>query len=329
MRLSMLYVVVVATMSVLLSACGGGGSGTVASAPPPVATDPAPTDGRPPKSFEMVPATIFAERLYNPDLKTLGGGFQHEYGSVSNMNTARNIRDAGELVISFDQASGNYLVSAPVAGSGTLMRSEEYPEDRLGFSAEPSNKNPTTYCCNTLSVSAADQPGSTYRYVSFVNLYASASTGSNTNTIAYGTWAVAQPTKPGEVPTTGSARYTGQLTGHFAGDAGATMLYGISRFDFDFARGMLAGDIVASIQCMMGCQYDTVTYALTDTQFARGSTTFSGGLATNGAPSTGSFAGLFAGPGASEMAAQFQVPFFNPELKGWVTATGAIAGKRD
>ena len=87
MRLSVLYVFVVATMSVLLSACGGGGSGTVASAPPPVATDPAPTDGRPPKSFEMVPATIFAERLYNPDLNAgrrisarIRLGFQYEYG---------------------------------------------------------------------------------------------------------------------------------------------------------------------------------------------------------------------------------------------------------
>ena len=35
------------------------------------------------------------------------------------------------------------------------------------------------------------------------------------------------------------------------------------------------------------------------------------------------------GPAAGELAAQFRMPFFNPEYQRWLDAGGAIAAKRD
>ena len=209
------------------------------------------------------------------------------------------------------------------------MRSEEYSEDRLGFSAEPSEKYSNTKCCYALGFSSADQPGSNYRYVSFAMLYATGSTSSNLDTLAYGFYAIVQPTKPGDVPTTGTARYTGVVSGIFAGDAFATWMNGTARFDFDFSSGSLSGDFSAFMSCGMGCSYDPTSYTFANTQFSRGSTTFGGDLVTQGAPSKGTFSGMFAGPTASELAAQFEAPFYNPEHQGWVTARGTIGAKRD
>lgn len=326
-------------LALSLSACGGGGDGvastpvpTPAPSPPPSAT-PSPTPTPAPPPFQAVPATIFPEPLYNPQLAVAGKGWQHDY--VPNQGGASNLRDADNFSISYDSASKTYQVTVPVAGSGTIMRTGDYMTYPFngstlpGFHAEPSNKNPTTYCCNALSLSAPDRTQSRYSYVSFADFYAPAPAEQNRDTIAYGTFAIAQPTRAGEVPVAGTARYTGHAFGHFAGDSGATWIEGISRFDFDFARAALSGEIIFSMRCMMGCLYPETSYTLTNTRFAQGATTFSGSLTTQGAPSAGSFSGLFAGPSAAEMMAKFEMPYFNPEYQKWMPAGGAIAGKRD
>ena len=335
MRISLNFTALLVSTTMILAACGGGGGG-IASAPAP-APFPSPTASpspTPTPTFQPVAATIFPEPLYNPQLAVTGKGWQHDY--VPNTAGALNLRDADSFSVSYDQASKTYQISVPVAGSGTIMRTGEsstypfsYPSSLPGFDADPSNKIATNYCCNALSISASDRPQSRYSYVSFVDFYAPAPAGSNLDTIAYGTFAVGQPTKAGEVPVSGTARYTGNAFGHFAGDAGATWIEGTSRFDFDFARALLTGDMTLAMRCMMGCSYESVTYSLSDTRFTQGATTFSGSLATAGAPSNGSFSGLFAGPGAVEMMSQFQLPFFNPEFQRWMTAGGAIVGKRD
>lgn len=335
-----------ASATLVLAACGGGSGGQITSVPPPVPSPsptptPTPSPTPTPPAFQPVAATILPEPLSNPNLVVVGKGWQHDY--VPNTAGSSNLRDADSFSITYDQASKTYQVTVPVAGSGTLMRTGNYgtfPFDSAsghggttaspplpGFPAEPSNRNPTDYCCESLSVSAADQPQSPYRHVSFVDFYAPGPAGSNT--IAYGTFAFGQPTKPGEVPLTGTARYSGDVFGHFAGDAGATWLDGKARFDFDFASALLSGDLRLGVRCMMGCTYDEITYQFANTDFARGRTTFAGQLATPGAPSLGTFSGLFAGPGAAELMAQFRLPFFNPEYQRWMDAGGAVAAKRD
>lgn len=344
MRTNIATAGMVAGLAWSLAACGGGtGAGLVATLPPPPASAPAPTPTPTPTpappAFQPVAATIFQDPLYNPQLAVVGQGWQHDHvrsTAGASSEGALNVRDADGLSVAYDQATQTYQIALPVAGSGTIMRTGEYSTFPFGYSsalpafhADPSNKNMTNYCCNSLSISASDRPETVYRYVSFVDFFAPASAGPTLDTVAYGTFAVGQPTKAGEVPLSGIARFAGSVFGHFGGDAGATWIDGSSRFDFDFAKATLTGDMTLTMRCFMGCSYDSVVYTLSDTRFAQGSTTFSGSLVTAGAPSQGSFSGMFAGPGAAELMSQFQLPFFNPEHQKWMTAGGAIAGKRE
>lgn len=259
----------------------------------------------------------------------LGKGWQFDYqigaGQVSNRRVSE------DLSIAYDPGTATYLITAPLAGSGTIIQKGDFQNWAFepSFNADPSNNSPTDYCCNSLNISAAGREDSIYSYVSLVNLYATGSLDANTNTLAYGAFLLVQPTRPGEVPITGTASYSGNLIGYFDGDAMGTWLLGTSRFEFDFANAALTGDLKVEMVCFMGCRYSPVVYTLTETQFERGSTSFSGFLASGGAPSNGHFSGTFAGPKAVEMAAQFQLPFYNAEWQKWLTASGVILGKLD
>ncbi|WP_205599488.1 HupA family protein [Sandarakinorhabdus rubra] len=302
----------------LLAGCGGGlaAGGGIAQTPPPVATPaptptPTPTPAPTPPAFQPVAATLFADQLYNAQLKTVGKGW--------------GTPDADNFSVSYDAASKTYQVTAPIKGSGTLMQ-----VGRLGYFQSPLPGQVFSAALSTQSqfadfatISPAGQSGSVYSYVSFVDLYTyDASAGIYVN----GVFAVGQPTLAGQVPLSGIARYVGHAVGRFPVADG---VYGTSRFDFNFGTGALSGEISLQLFCDWGCSYpDVATYALTNTKFSPGATGFSGNLSTPGAPSEGSFSGIFAGPGAVETMGQFQVPFLHPERKSWITAGGAFAGSR-
>lgn len=275
-------------------------------------------------------ATIFPTPLYNPALAVAGKGWQFDY--VPNVAGAHDVRDADGFSASYDQASGSYRISAPVTGSGTLHRVGGLDPDMLGtsFAATVADSAAAaTGAAASMRVLSADQPASRYSYTSFAYLYADAPAGQTMRTVAYGAFGIAQPTRPGDVPTTGSARYNGDVIGHFAGDAGATWLSGTARFDFDFARAALNGDMTLNVQCLMGCSYSSVSYLLADTRFTRGDTRFSGNFAMPGQSPSGSFSGLFSGPGAAELLSAFQLSFFNPVYGQTMDAGGVILGKRE
>lgn len=332
-----------AALALCLAACGGGGGG-VSSTPPPVAapptsgvpsptpTPPSPLTPPPSSTPPAVPqvATIFFEPLYNPALAVAGKGWQFDY--VPNVEGARDIRDADSFSAHYDLASGSYRVSAPIAGSGTLYRIGGLDPDAMGTSFAATLADSATAATGadaSMRVLSSDQPGSRYSYTSFVYLYDDAPAGQDMRTVTYGAFGIAQPTRPGDVPTTGSARYNGDVIGHFAGDAGATWLSGTARFDFDFANASLTGDMALGIQCFMGCAYSSVNYRLADTRFTQGDTRFSGQLAIPGQPASGSFSGFFAGPGAVELLSAFRLSFFNPAYGQTMDAGGVILGKRE
>lgn len=335
-----------AALAFCLAGCGGGGGGEgVASTPPPpvaappasggsVSPAPTPTPTPAPAPTPTPPATaqvatIFPGPLYNPLLAVAGKGWQFDH--VPNVTGAHDVRDADSFSASYDQASGSYRISAPVAGSGTLYRVGGLDPDIIGTSfaaAVADSATAATGSAASMRILSSDQPASRYSYTSYAYLYADAPAERGMRTIAYGAFGIAQPTRPGDVPTTGSARYNGDVIGHFAGDAGATWLSGIARFDFDFARAALNGDMTLNVQCFMGCSFNSVNYLLADTHFTRGDTRFGGNLALAGQPPTGSFSGLFAGPGAVELMSAFRLSFFNPVYGQTMDAGGVILGKR-
>lgn len=318
-----------------LAACGGAGgvnsTPALASnlAPPQSPVPPAPPPPAAPP-FVPVTATIFSEPLYNPALAVAGQGYQYDY--VPNTAGLINLRNENSFAVSYDSATQSYRVNLPIAGAGTLMRVGDYRNAdgpfQSSFAANNTVTAPGAYPAPTMTVSSADRPDSIYRYVSLVDFYTDASLAPNLHTVAYGTFAIGQPTRLSEIPMSGTAQYNGDLFGHLAGDAGATWLTGTTRFDFDFGSAVLTGQLTAQMQCMMGCSYAPVGYAFANTNITRSANSFGGELLTPGAPSAGSFLGFFAGPKASELAARFEMPFFSLETGRWTPSAGAIVARR-
>lgn len=133
-------------------------------------------------------------------------------------------------------------------------------------------------------------------------------------------------TPAGAVPTTGSATYDAQITGH----AGGWDLYGTAQFQFNFRAGTLAGFMDPHTNGPMESPA-LPRYTFTQTVFSPGSTTFSGSFDFVG-PTPSSFSGQFTGPGAEELMASFTAPFRdwdaqeNPTV--WGVMEGVMVGRR-
>jgi hypothetical protein len=127
------------------------------------------------------------------------------------------------------------------------------------------------------------------------------------------------------VPVTGSASYAAD----FYGSGGGYSVGGTAEFDFDFAKGTLAGFLKGWANDPAGWgPYDLGQYNFVNTVYSTGSTTFSGGLSLDGGKD-GSFNGLFTGPQAQELMGQWQLNFrdiYFPDQT--VNASGQFIGKK-
>jgi hypothetical protein len=131
----------------------------------------------------------------------------------------------------------------------------------------------------------------------------------------FGAFGFGVPTPQGAVPVTGSATYSGIVSGKtdiFSFDllAGAYFrdtVSGTVDLDFNFAQGSLTGTMSLSLHgfepiAQLG------TFAFTDTVFSTGSTTYSGRFDTATAGQN-FFLGRFTGPHAEETIGAWAVPF--------------------
>ncbi|WP_338240885.1 hypothetical protein [Aurantiacibacter hainanensis] len=136
------------------------------------------------------------------------------------------------------------------------------------------------------------------------------------------------PTDQTEIPLTGRGKYQAQVFGQTSlhNDVG-----GDATLEFDFAAGQLTGYMDPVLLNKTGFGFDTVLprYEFTDTLYASGSTRFSGRFDVAGAISDSAFKGIFAGPGAAELMAQWYAPFQNPGSQEWDMMYGVWIGKRD
>jgi len=150
--------------------------------------------------------------------------------------------------------------------------------------------------------------------------------GANDSTIV-GHEAIGMATPVGGVPVTGSARYSGEISGqtseYQAGLADDFGVDGSIRLSFDFGLGSLSGSISPNLH--QGYAIDPLTF--TDTVYSTGSTTFSGKFDTNVA-GVNSFNGLFTGPHAEELIGNFAFPYVSPIDSRTYQADGAFIAKK-
>ena len=147
-----------------------------------------------------------------------------------------------------------------------------------------------------------------------------------------GLFAYGIPTKPGEMPTSGTATYTAEVRGTsnqpYPGSGDTLWLdsiTGSALLRFNFGAGTLEGEMNPAL-CPWDC-YSLGTYSFIQTVYSSGSTSFSGQFAINGEAVPSWFEGSFNGPQASELMARWQAPYTYEGAAG--TMGGIWIGTRD
>lgn len=176
-----------------------------------------------------------------------------------------------------------------------------------------------------LDTGAADQPDVTvpkYQYMAWGWWLTAdyATTDAMIDTVE-GFFVVGKPTDPGNIPTTGTATYSGETSGQALD--GAT--YGVFSATADFQNRQIA---VSSSNTMLETvvQNNTSTvaapqYDFTGTlSYAEGVNQFSGAISNSSSGMTGTATGMFYGPAAEEMGGVFEITNGTAAVKGLFVA---------
>lgn len=287
-----------------LSACGGGGGGGMSFIPsPPVTPTPTPTP-------TPVPAAVQVTILPHPtvgDFVTAGvwTNFAWAEASEATRFTAIQGVDSNQVHVRYT-SNGTYEVQLPGDSFGELSHSATIsnpaPDDPF-LTLSPAWRG-------TLTI---QYPHSGYSY----SALATWARGDNDFgfTEDLGVVAFGVPTPAGGVPVSGTASYTGLVSG--LSDAktfdpvSSTWLLlpagGTVGLNFDFASGSLSGQMALSINGGMN-PISVGNFNFAQTIFSPGSTNYSGKFDTSLA-GFNFFNGSFTGPHAEETIGNWAVPF--------------------
>jgi hypothetical protein len=206
--------------------------------------------------------------------------------------------DADQPHIRFT-AQGTYEVELP---GGTWQELTFYGSGQNGTTLNNGADSGGVF----LGISGSKDDGYLYSEVASVKSY---------DTLQIGAFAFGTLTPDGAVPVTGSATYSGTVTG--TSDVGASDpvagiyrpdIDGTVQLDFDFAAGSLDGSMTLGFADANGGPLAIGTFDFTDTVYSTGSTSYSGKFDTNVAGDN-FFLGKFTGPHAEETIGAWAVPF--------------------
>lgn len=307
-----------AALPLMLSACGGGGGGGVASISPPPQTPtptpsptptPTPTPIPLPGPIGLTGAASFATYSAHTDASgnpvSGKGGVEFSYSAPDNSYTVKLPGfDAGKLVTV--TANGVYDDSGLIELTSTINRVTDGNSTTLQ-PVEVALDAPGTSGLQYTSMAQWMEPKADWWHV--------------TGLFVYGI-----PTAAGDMPVTGSADYSGTISGITNG--GTSLVFGSIDFSFDFGAGTLSG----KMEPFYAPVYDDIglgTYTFTNTVYSTGSTSFSGSfIAPPGADGPSSFEGTFNGPKAVELMGSWKAPFKDPVDGTTGTMSGVLGGSR-
>lgn len=318
-----LHPLLIATSALSLAACGGG-SEHVASIPAPPVT-PTPSSPIPPADIGLVSSAPFA---------VLGMGDTYSTDAAGSHTTLLSGPSAQDVQFSYDPSENVYFISLPgfqqgfldnisyngTAGQVATGSVSQVAELAFGF-LQP--------VFVTLPVPGSDS--SPYTYTSFGSWDGQTDTSASGDILrSEGIFAYGIPTAAGDVPTIGSASYTAEIIGTLGpGTYPPNGVGGDVNLLFNFAGGTLTGSMHPEIvDSFDGIFVDFGQFDFTQTVYSTGSTSFSGKLIVPGLPNAdSSFNGIFTGPQAAELMAQFQTPFLLNGDQG--TISGVWVGKKN
>ena len=282
-----------------LSACGGGGGGVS-----PIPSPPQTPTLTPSPSPMPTPGSIISSAGTSQEFARAGAVVDMPSGPGT-----LTLGDASQPRIRYDASSKQYQIQLPNIGSWDSLQ------------ASP-GAGPQAYQVGAAYVTFDQSAATGYSYSALAHWIQG---------VSYGSLAIGIPTPAGSVPSTGTATYDGQVSGHSTEDVNdawgpyPVTIGGRVSFAFDFGAGTLSGSISPTYEI-----YDVrnlPTLSFTDTVYSTGSTSFSGRFAT-GLDGQNTFSGQFTGPNAQELIGRFAFPYVSPNDGNVYQAGGAFVGKR-
>jgi hypothetical protein len=295
----------VATLPLALAACGGGGGSSgvasgISSTPLPPPLPPTVTNG----NFISTAATTqqFAT-----------------YGTARSGGPNYPVIDDGALQVRYDAAQQIYEVRMPGENWARITVDPSVTTNGSPRSAWLIAPPPGGRLNNEVD---PNHPLADHRYVAS-NLAFWIGVGLAGNT-AFGI-----PTAASAIPLSGSANYSGLLSGRTNEtwtweETYPGFVNGSIDLAFDFGAGTLSGAINPQISASTDF---SKPMAFTDTVFGAGSTSFSGRFDTNVVGPNG-FSGQFTGSAAQELIGSFRFPYVSPADGKQYDAAGAFVAKK-
>jgi hypothetical protein len=275
-----------AALAFALAACGGGGGGGRSSFIPQPPVQPPPP---PPEQGQS--ATIFPHPVVG-EFASVGATAEQSFIGTGPIGTI-STNDADQPHIRF-MSDGTYQV---------LLPGKEWNE-LLSFA--PGNLLRDTD--NNFEAVTSDSKDKGYQY-SELALYHSI------NPQQFGAFAFGSLTPEGDVPITGSATYTGTISGSSdvigmnAGQSFREIATGSVTLSFDFAAGALGGSMsLGLVDEVSDDALQLGTFDFKDTVFGVGRTSYSGKFDTSAAGDN-FFLGRFTGPRGEEVIGAWALPF--------------------
>ena len=271
-----------------LAGCGGGGGTDVASTPPPPPPPPAP----PPEPPPIVPAAT------SQQFAAVGASHRiDDWG-------APQLGAGDQLQVRYVASSNSYEVQLP--GSQTWS----------AIQYTPTGGSPINFMGGGAHLVLWSED---YQYSRLFEWSADN---------FHGYEAIGIPTAAGNVPTTGSAGYSGEIAGFTpeSTSSDTQWIVGSVEMTFNFGIGSLSGSI-SPVLTDGAATHSLGTIDFRNTVYSTGSTTFSGEFDTNLAGEN-SFSGLFTGPNAQELIGNFALPYKSPIDSQIYQSAGAFVAKK-
>lgn len=278
-----------AAVPLALGGCGGGGGGGSSFIPQPPVQQPPPP---PPVQGESV--AIFP----NPKVGEFASVGTTVRGSSDPSASLGPISSAGadQPHIRF-MSDGTYQV---------LLPGKEWNE--IVLYGQGNDQRFLTDTGNNFEAQTSGSKNSGYQYSELAGYGSS-------DPQQFGAFAFGTLTPAGAVPITGSATYSGTITGTsdvFGSNAGQTfreIATGSVTLNFDFAAGTLGGAMnLGLIDEVSDTALQIGTFTFKDTVFGVGSTSYSGKF-DSAAPGDNFFLGKFTGPHGEETIGAWALPF--------------------
>jgi len=267
-----------------------------------------------------------ASPVTNPQLASVYGGYQSQVvGPNSSSPISYDPTTKTYVVPGYD---GNSFFSGQLSGATLGPVGVNTGNSNATFTAYDSTANPTR-----VFNPGPNNPTLQLSYVSFVQLNEYAYSPISNTQMPFSLFQLyGLPTAPGNMPTTGSATYSGVVYGSGYNPAIATTdltVTGTGQLNANFATGAITTTLVLNAAPMTGGASQSLgTYTFTG---ATGAGSFTAYMPTVNSNPTGNMLGQFYGPTASEVGAVFNITtiYITPQPMNATNIAGVFVGKRN